>query len=211
MGALYWQLNDCWPGPSWSSIDYDGHWKALHYAARRAFAPIVLTLLEDVERHTVEVHVSNDSNVDVDVAVTWTITTATGTPLAEGRRSGTAAGGRTALLTTVEAATAVATHGARDVIVWAELDGHEDQRRVAVFVPVKHLSLEDPGLSVAVAGTSVTLTVERPALWVWVDSGTTRLRASDNFFHMRAGQRTLTLTEPGGTILARSLFDTSRS
>lgn len=37
MGAIYWQLNDCWPVASWSSIDYYGRWKALHYAARRFF------------------------------------------------------------------------------------------------------------------------------------------------------------------------------
>lgn len=35
-GSLYWQLNDCWPGPSWSSIEFGGRWKLLHYAARRA-------------------------------------------------------------------------------------------------------------------------------------------------------------------------------
>ncbi len=40
MGSLYWQLNDCWPVVSWSSIDNQGRWKALHYAARRAFRPV---------------------------------------------------------------------------------------------------------------------------------------------------------------------------
>lgn len=40
MGTLYWQLNDSWPVVSWSSIDYYGNWKALHYQAKRAFAPI---------------------------------------------------------------------------------------------------------------------------------------------------------------------------
>jgi beta-mannosidase len=39
-GALYWQLNDCWPAISWSSIDFGGHWRALQHAARRFFAPI---------------------------------------------------------------------------------------------------------------------------------------------------------------------------
>jgi beta-mannosidase len=39
MGALYWQLNDCWPVASWSSIEFTGRWKALHFAARRFFAP----------------------------------------------------------------------------------------------------------------------------------------------------------------------------
>lgn len=39
MGALYWQLNDVWPCASWSSLEYGGRWKLLHYEARRFFAP----------------------------------------------------------------------------------------------------------------------------------------------------------------------------
>ena len=38
MGALYWQVNDNWPAPSWSSIDYFGRWKALHYMAKEFYA-----------------------------------------------------------------------------------------------------------------------------------------------------------------------------
>ena len=44
MGTLYWQLNDCWPVTSWSSRDYYGNWKALHYTAQDVFAPISLSL-----------------------------------------------------------------------------------------------------------------------------------------------------------------------
>ncbi len=43
MGALYWQLNDCWPVASWSSIEFTGKWKALHHVARRFFAPALVS------------------------------------------------------------------------------------------------------------------------------------------------------------------------
>ncbi len=43
-GALYWQINDVWPVASWSSIDYEGNFKALHYEAKRIFAPLLLTI-----------------------------------------------------------------------------------------------------------------------------------------------------------------------
>ena len=42
MGTLYWQLNDCWPVASWSSIDYYGNWKAMHYAVKKSFAPVIV-------------------------------------------------------------------------------------------------------------------------------------------------------------------------
>ena len=43
MGSLYWQLNDCWPGASWSSIDYYGKWKALYYQVKKAFKPVIIS------------------------------------------------------------------------------------------------------------------------------------------------------------------------
>ena len=61
MGTLYWQLNDIWPVASWSSIDYYGKWKLLHYAARRFYEPIhpVVYMKED---GIVEIYVVNDSS-----------------------------------------------------------------------------------------------------------------------------------------------------
>ena len=49
MGAIYWQVNDIWPVASWASIDYFGRWKALHYYAKRFFAPVMLSCLETGE------------------------------------------------------------------------------------------------------------------------------------------------------------------
>ncbi|WP_079241067.1 beta-mannosidase [Chryseobacterium indologenes] len=46
MGTLYWQLNDCWPVVSWSSIDYLGNWKAFHYQAKRSFEPVLISIAE---------------------------------------------------------------------------------------------------------------------------------------------------------------------
>lgn len=47
MGTLFWQINDCWPSISWSSIDYYGHWKALHHYARKAYAPVIASPYSD--------------------------------------------------------------------------------------------------------------------------------------------------------------------
>ena len=58
MGTLYWQLNDTWPVASWSSLDYYGRWKALHYAARASFAPVLVSPF--VRDGTLEVHVVSD-------------------------------------------------------------------------------------------------------------------------------------------------------
>jgi beta-mannosidase len=58
MGSLYWQLNDCWPVASWSSLDYYGRWKALHYYARRFYSPLLVS--PHVEEGGLAVYVVSD-------------------------------------------------------------------------------------------------------------------------------------------------------
>ncbi len=58
MGSIYWQLNDCWPVASWSSLDYYGRWKALHYYARRFYAPLLVSPHQ--EEGNVAVYVVSD-------------------------------------------------------------------------------------------------------------------------------------------------------
>ncbi len=91
MGALYWQINDCWPVASWSSIDYFGRWKALHYYARRFFAPVLMSVEDaqgnarpritdvtgnnfnnpDVPRTTMRINISNETMKDFKGTVKW--------------------------------------------------------------------------------------------------------------------------------------------
>lgn len=59
MGTLYWQLNDCWPAPTWSSIDYQGNWKALHYAMREDFQPLAI-LQKTNEKGEVQLYLKSD-------------------------------------------------------------------------------------------------------------------------------------------------------
>ena len=58
MGSIFWQLNDCWPVASWSSIDYYGRWKALQYYARRFYAPVLVS--PHVEDGVLKVYIVSD-------------------------------------------------------------------------------------------------------------------------------------------------------
>jgi beta-mannosidase len=62
MGSLYWQFNDCWPVASWSSVDYFGRYKALHYAAKKFYAPIAMGLF--LEKDLLIVNISNEKMSD---------------------------------------------------------------------------------------------------------------------------------------------------
>lgn len=64
MGSLYWQLNDSWPVVSWSSIDYYGNWKALHYQAKRAFAPVFIDALN--KEDSLHIYLVSDKLEDLD-------------------------------------------------------------------------------------------------------------------------------------------------
>lgn len=69
MGAIYWQLNDCWPVASWSGIDSCGRWKALHYFSKKFFAPVLVSA-EDAEKR-VRVYVTNDGRKTEELELDW--------------------------------------------------------------------------------------------------------------------------------------------
>lgn len=93
MGILYWQLNDIWPGYSWSSLDQGGHWKLLHYGVKRFFAPLLVsgavtpagTVAPGAER--LDAYVTSDvaaplTGKAVLELISWTATGAASKPLA---------------------------------------------------------------------------------------------------------------------------------
>lgn len=59
MGTLYWQLNDCWPVTSWSSIDYYGNWKAFHYQVKKSYENLIISVQEEDESY--KVYLVNDN------------------------------------------------------------------------------------------------------------------------------------------------------
>lgn len=81
MGSLFWQLNDCWPGISWSSIDYFGRWKALQYYARRFYSDLLVS--PHVENGSVAVYVVSDKTEAVAAELTVTLMTMNGAVLTE--------------------------------------------------------------------------------------------------------------------------------
>jgi beta-mannosidase len=98
MGALYWQLNDCWPVASWSSIEFTGRWKALHYAARRFFAPLLVSAqvvgeetagIGNTRRSSVDaVHLftCSDAPAEVDATLRWELRHVDGRRIARGMK-----------------------------------------------------------------------------------------------------------------------------
>jgi beta-mannosidase len=220
MGTLYWQLNDCWPGPSWSSLDYDGRWKALHYLARHFYAPLLLSAVPDGEAGAVAVYVTNDHLQQLAGEVRWLATTAQGEMVAEGRETAVILPNQNTPIAELDLQPYLARHSPRDLLVWLELwvDGAIIAENLALFARPKHLALTEPEIVVVVEGGEngrchLTFTTAKPALWVWLELPD-GCQLSDNFFHLRPGSpRVITLigAETADNLQVYSLVDTYRA
>lgn len=69
MGTLYWQINDIWPVASWSSLDYGGQWKLMHYMARRFYKLINVVAVPDADNATIALRAINDTGSPVAIAL----------------------------------------------------------------------------------------------------------------------------------------------
>jgi beta-mannosidase len=189
MGALYWQLNDCWPVASWASIDYAGRWKALHYLARRFFAPVLVSGLENAGDGTVAVHVANDHRRPFRGTVQWRVTRVDGAPLRGGSRAVRVEANGGAVCATLKLADLLKKHGPRDLLVW--LNAQDEQgapvsSNLVAFCRPKHMELAPPRIRVEIRpwddnSYAVTLTARHPALWVWLTLEGQDAKFDDNF------------------------------
>ena len=225
MGTLYWQLNDCWPVASWSSLDYSGRWKALHHMARHFYAPLLVSGVSNRDSGTVSVHVSSDRREDVTGEVRWEVTTVQGEGVAGGAETAVFPAGANTSLVTLELLANLEEYGARNLLVWLQLvvDDAVVSRNLVLFARPKHLPLAEPAIEWKVEESGdgryhVHLSAAKPALWVWLETNDAAVRASDSFFHLRPNQPyvvTLTINSPAkklsavtNAITVHSLVDT---
>ena len=190
MGTLYWQLNDCWPAASWSSIDYFGEWKALHYEARRAFDDPVLSTAES--EGSVEVWTFSEGKSAAPARLFVRIVDLDGTGL--WKMSGDIAlepGARRVFSLPGESLAGVADT-TRSVLV-AELlvEGGERRRAIHYFAEPKHLDLEPVRVEVAHGDPGppqeVVLTADGFAFGVELSLEGAEGRFTDNYFDMLPG------------------------
>lgn len=190
-GALYWQLNDCWPVTSWASIDYDGRWKALQYAARRFNAPVALSL-ED-QGSQVRVFVANDHPQPWQGTLRWSLETLAGEKVDGGSEQVTAQPLLATRLREFDFAPALKTHGAAQLVFIAEL--HAGEKRLAwqtaLFAPEKKIVFPNPELNWDIERDGeqlvITLTARALARFIWIRLEGADPVFSDNFFDLPSG------------------------
>jgi beta-mannosidase len=146
MGTLYWQLNDCWPVASWSSLDSDGRWKALHYMARNFFAPLLLSSIPNPDDGSVEIHATSDLLSEMAGVVQWQVTTTSGEEVGRGQETAVIHPNQNTPITTLDLQPLLQQYGARNLLVWLQLqvDGAIVSENLAIFARPKHLLLAQP-------------------------------------------------------------------
>jgi len=208
-GILYWQLNDCWPVASWSSLDYFGRWKALHYAARRFFAPLMLSIEDRPPRQGV--YVSNDTLESWKGTVRWSLETFAGEVLTSGEAPVNAAPQAAAWVCELDFSDRISDDNLRTLVFIAELYQGDRlvARQTAGFAPIKHLSLVDPGVSADLhsEGGQLTIDLNSRSLALLVEASLPGADVvfSDNYFNLPAGRTTrITCPLPAGWTLNRA-------
>jgi beta-mannosidase len=190
MGILYWQLDDCWPAASWSSLEYPERWKPLHYAARRFYQPVhVVAFCRDGAN--VEVHGINDTREAVAAELEIRFLDFTGHPRREEARAVRLPAEAASPLTSCSLASLPARP--EELFLSLRLTHAGGQAENVCFLcPPKRCELQDPGLRVEVhrgpEGAQVELAAEKPAFYVHLEAPGLAGRFSDSCFALLPGR-----------------------
>lgn len=224
MGAIIWQLNDIWPVASWASIDYYGRWKALHYAAKRFFAPVMISAEEEGElsqnpkineyhpaplEKSFRLNVCNETLRDVTGEVVWALRTPDGAIVRQNQQTLTIPAMSAKWLDKVDCADASLTgHYVSFAFV---VDDVALSEGTCIFCAPKHFEFVDPRLTVETCGDTLVVTSHAYAKQVWLESEDADLLLDDNAFDMNPGTKVVRVVK--GTaekVRVRSVWDLGR-
>lgn len=224
MGAIIWQLNDIWPVASWASIDYYGRWKALHYAAKRFFAPVMISAEEEGElsqnpkineyhpaplEKSFRLNVCNETLRDVTGEVVWALRTPDGEIVRQNQQTLTIPAMSAKWLGKVDCADASLTeHYVSFAFV---VDDVAVSEGTCIFCAPKHFEFVDPRLTVETRGDTLVVTSHAYAKQVWLESEDADLLLDDNAFDMNPGTKVVRVVR--GTaekVRGRSVWDLGR-
>src|ERR1700739_2664839 len=194
MGSIFWQLNDCWPVASWSSIDYYGRWKALQYYARRFYAPILVS--PHVENGSVRIYVVSDKTAQTRATLRVRLMDFDGKVLLEEKHDVSIDPLASKVYLDWPLAK-LAQAGAADtsrVFVVAELfDGETRLSRNLLYIaPTKEIHLKPASLTFASTGANgnykISITSPVLARDVYLSFGGIDAKLSDNYFDVLPGE-----------------------
>lgn len=224
MGAIIWQLNDIWPVASWASIDYYGRWKALHYAAKRFFAPVMISAEEEGElsqnpkineyhpaplEKSFRLNVCNETLRDVTGEVVWALRTPDGEIVRQNQQTLTIPAMSAKWLDKVDCADASLTgHYVSFAFV---VDNVAVSEGTCIFCAPKHFEFIDPRLTVETHGDTIIVTSHAYAKQVWLESEDADLLLDDNAFDMNPGTKVVRVVRGSAEkVRGRSVWDLGR-
>jgi beta-mannosidase len=201
MGSIFWQLNDCWPVASWSSIDYYGRWKALQYYARRFYAPILVS--PHVEDGSVKVYIVSDETNAQPATLRARLMDFDGRVLLESSQDFSIDPLASKVYLDWPLAKLAQAGGANTsaVFVVAELTSRNTllSRNLTYLAPTKEVHLKPAQLAVDTTGAngkySIRITSQVLARSVYLSFGSLDVQVSDNYFDLLPGEtREITAT-----------------
>jgi beta-mannosidase len=192
MGSLYWQVDDCWPAISWSSIDYLGRWKALQFYARRFYQDLLVS--PALESNTINVDVISDRPEVIQATLKVSLMDFDGNTILENRIPVEAAPLQSCIYMRLPKAELLSGKDSRRVFLNCELfvGGQQVTSNRFFFEPFKRLSLPVPQFRTRIEssrnGFKVTLVSDKFAKDVCLSLDQSEGRFSDNFFDLLPNQ-----------------------